>query len=297
MHPWLERAYAELSQRVVAGRLHHGLLFTGEPGSGYMAMQTALSTMILCTRVQAARPCGECHSCQLLQAGTHPDLQVLEKDNSIGIDKIRHAINKLNETSHISGRKVLVINDAHAMTEASANALLKTLEEPTAHTYLLLFSHEPQQLLPTVLSRCERHPLPQPTAEQSLAWLAAEGVDLPDGLLRTLYAREPLMLKRLSEDNLAPRVESLAEAMAVPLLDSLALTDEWLAHTEVFTRVLQHLVRSRLSSMSPRQFASAQQALVQLQRDISKTGVNKGLCMARAVDSLRALWHGSSQSA
>ncbi len=100
--------------------------------------------------------CGQCKSCQLHKAGNHPDLKVLNgKSESIGIDDIRLASDWLNKTAQISNAQVIIIEYAQNMTENAANALLKTLEEPTNNSFIILLNVGAKKLLPTIRSRCQ----------------------------------------------------------------------------------------------------------------------------------------------
>ena len=136
--PWLAERYQQLVQRFQTSKLHHGILLSGPQGVGKRELADAMMQAILCLHPSSGGPCGECQSCKLIEAGTHPDRYLLESDKQLGVDAIREAIGKLNTTAQIGRHKVLIIPAAERMTEAASNALLKTLEEPTDNTYLLL---------------------------------------------------------------------------------------------------------------------------------------------------------------
>ena len=120
--------------------------------------------------------CGECKSCRLLAAGTHPDFISLapeEPGKLIGVDAVRAFGAKLVLTAQLSGNRVGILDPADAMTINAANGLLKSLEEPPAGTYLILVSDFPARLLPTVRSRCQRIDLHTPASEIALQWLTS----------------------------------------------------------------------------------------------------------------------------
>jgi len=201
--PWLAEPLAQ------ALRTHrgHALLVHGAPGVGALAFALVMGQAWLCegtgpdAPAQRLRPCGRCGSCRLLQSHLHPDLTVLlpeilrrehswplpddktDGDDSkrkpsrqIRIDDVRLLIERCTRTSARGQGKVGLIHPADALNLQSANALLKTLEEPAAGTHLLLTTADPSALLPTVRSRCQLLRLPTPSAEQAVPWLQARGV-------------------------------------------------------------------------------------------------------------------------
>jgi DNA polymerase-3 subunit delta' len=116
----------------------------------------------------------------LLKAGSHPDNFVLEPeeaDKPIKVDQVRELVAFVVQTAQLGGRKVVLIEPVEAMNVNASNALLKSLEEPSGDTVLLLVSHQPSRLLPTIKSRCQQVACPQPSLAQSQAWLAGA---LPD---------------------------------------------------------------------------------------------------------------------
>ncbi|MDO9072759.1 MAG: DNA polymerase III subunit delta' [Rubrivivax sp.] len=196
--PWLA---APLAQALATHR-GHALLVHGAPGVGAMAFAFTLAQAWLCeAEGTPARPCGRCGSCRLIQSHVHPDLTVLlpetlrrehdwplpddrgDSDDSkrkpsrqIRIDEVRLLIERLTRTSARGRAKVALLHPADVLNTQSANALLKTLEEPAPGTRLLLTTSDPASLLPTVRSRCQLLHLTEPAADVALAWLQAQGV-------------------------------------------------------------------------------------------------------------------------
>lgn len=182
-YPWLRPSFEHLVSQHQAGRGHHALLVHGLPGLGDDALIYALSRWLMCQQPDGQKSCGQCRSCQLMQAGTHPDFYRLEPETgktSLGIDAVRDLSEKLYEHARLGGAKVVWIVQAAAMTEAAANALLKTLEEPPENTWFLLGTAEPEELLPTLRSRCFYWHIPAPDEAYGLAWLARESDAPPD---------------------------------------------------------------------------------------------------------------------
>ena len=166
----------------------HAVLLDGPRGIGKRALALNLARGLLCeTPAADGFACGACASCHYIAAGQHPDLQVIEPfvidedgeikaQDPIPVDRIRSLIDWVQLTSHRGRAKVAVIVPAESMNLAAANALLKTLEEPPASTFLMLVTHQPGRVPATLRSRCRRMPAPQPDATLALAWLSRQGV-------------------------------------------------------------------------------------------------------------------------
>tara|TARA_R110001606_G_scaffold21302_1_gene75229 strand:+ start:78854 stop:79822 length:969 start_codon:yes stop_codon:yes gene_type:complete len=159
------------------GRLPHALLLTGSAGIGKARLARSLAQTLLCQRPAGALPCGQCDACHLSAAGTHPDLQSLAPEGDsrvIKIDQVRRLVEFCSRTAQYNGARVALIAPAEALNRSAQNALLKTLEEPGEGMVLILISHQPSLLLPTVRSRCQRRSLPLPAAEPALRWLVPQ---------------------------------------------------------------------------------------------------------------------------
>ncbi len=161
-----ERARAVLRAAVTAGRLPHALLFAGPDGVGKRSVALALAAWAQC-EVGGDDACGSCAACRQVAAGTHPDVHVVgvpQGKKEIGVDRARD-VKRFVQLKPMRDRfKLAVIDDAHMLTVAAQNALLKTLEEPPERSCLILVANNPDALLPTVRSRCQRvlfAPLPR----------------------------------------------------------------------------------------------------------------------------------------
>ncbi len=176
-YPWQQGLWQQLAGR----RQHaHAYLLHGPRGIGKRALAERLMALLLCQRPEALDACGQCKGCLLLKAGSHPDNFVLEPDEAdkpIKIDQVRELVGFVVQTAQLGGRKVVLIEPVEAMNVNASNALLKSLEEPSGDTVLLLVSHQPSLLLPTIRSRCQQVGCPRPTLAQSSEWLASA---LPD---------------------------------------------------------------------------------------------------------------------
>lgn len=176
-YPWQDSLWQHLAGRP---RHAHAYLLHGPAGIGKRALAERLMARLLCQQPAGDDACGQCKSCFLLAAGTHPDNYVLEPeevDKAIRVDQVRDLVDFVVQTAQLGGRKVVLLEPAESMNLNAANALLKSLEEPSGDTVLLLISHQPSRLLPTIKSRCVQQACPLPGEAESLAWLARA---LPD---------------------------------------------------------------------------------------------------------------------
>lgn len=172
--PWHRDDMQRLLDQHRQGRLPHALLLAGAAGTGKYRLAQALAQALLCERPSTGVACGECDGCHLSAAGTHPDAHSLapESDSqAIKIDQVRRLVEFCSRTAHYNGARVALIAPAEALNRNAQNALLKTLEEPGEGLILLLVSHQPSLLLPTVRSRCQQRHLSLPAPTAALEWL------------------------------------------------------------------------------------------------------------------------------
>ena len=173
--PWHRQQWQSVIDRLQRGQFPHALLLHGAAGVGKALFAGRLARLLLCTADGiATRPCGSCCACHLTAAGSHPDLfelELLEGKKQLIIEQIRSLIDSISLTAYYGGYKVAIINPAGGMSVTSANALLKTLEEPPEATVLLLVVDRGRAVLPTIRSRCQRLMFPLPQREQALTWL------------------------------------------------------------------------------------------------------------------------------
>ncbi|MCH8500316.1 MAG: hypothetical protein LAT77_00230 [Aliidiomarina sp.] len=172
--PWLRRLWLQLLTSFKQQRLAHGLGFSDAAELGSEVLRLRLEQFLLCEQNQIRnQACGECKSCKLYLAGTHPDLIVLQPEGQkqIGVDAVRQAVQQVQKTAGQGGNKVISILSADQMSLQAANALLKTLEEPPQATYFCLYAKQYSQLLPTIRSRIASYPLPRPSVDELNDWL------------------------------------------------------------------------------------------------------------------------------
>lgn len=171
--PWTEPLWNRLAQQKQSGRLGHALLVVGQEGIGKRLLLREFAQKLLCSD-STIQPCGECPSCHLYVAGSHPDLLMVEPEETgkqIKIEQIRKVTDFVNTTPQKGGGKVILLGPSEAMNNNASNALLKSLEEPSGQVTLLLYSHQPSGLLATIKSRCQQYEMYPPTWAQGLEWL------------------------------------------------------------------------------------------------------------------------------
>ncbi len=203
LYPWQQRDWAQLQQ--MRERLPHAILLHGPEGTGKVAFAHAFAAALLCESPKASgEACGSCASCGWFAQYSHPDFRRLRPEaldaeeaeeaaeaaddgsgkkssgkapsKDIRIEQVRALASFMNVSTHRSGLRIVLLYPAEALNSASANALLKTLEEPPPDTLFLLVTHRIDRLLPTILSRCRKFAMATPDQASALAWLNAEGV-------------------------------------------------------------------------------------------------------------------------
>lgn len=207
--PWHDAQW----QRVLAARrqqrLGHALLLAGPRGVGKRMFAEGLAALLLCEDPPSDEPCGTCRSCVLSAAGPHPDFTVIEPEEGkqdIAVEAARALGAKLALYSHYGRAKVAMIAPAEALNMSSINALLKTVEEPSDKTCLLLIAASPLVLPATLRSRCQLLRFPRPTPAAALDWLSRRTPELnPQALGAALGA--PLNALSLAETGSLERYE------------------------------------------------------------------------------------------
>ncbi|MFR0688163.1 DNA polymerase III subunit delta' [Enterobacterales bacterium AE_CKDN230030158-1A_HGKHYDSX7] len=311
IYPWQQGLWQQLSSRP---RHAHAYLLHGPAGIGKRVLADNLVHLLLCQRPDGGKACGQCKACQLLAAGTHPDYFLLEPEEPekpIRVDQVRELVQFVVQTAQLGGRKVVLLEPAEAMNLNAANALLKSLEEPSGDTVLLLISHQPSRLLPTIKSRCVQQACPQPTAEQARAWLAGtlpeESTEALDELL-VLAGGSPLTalrlqgqgvreqraqvvegVKKLLKQQVAPgQLAETWNAIPLPLLFDwfcdwalltlryqLARDEEGLGLADM-RKVVQYLAEK---STQPKVLAMQDWLLLQRQKVLNKANLNRALLL------------------
>ncbi|MGH1461742.1 MAG: DNA polymerase III subunit delta' [Neptuniibacter sp.] len=175
-YSWFNESFQHLVNLHSKQRLPHALLLHGMQGIGKAGFAKSFAQYLLCQSPISGKVCGHCKACELNSAGTHPDLFLIspeEKGKQLKVDQVRALGEFIYNTAQQGGYRVVIIDPADSMNIASANALLKMLEEPGAETLLLLLTSKMGQILPTIKSRCQHVDCPSPSEEEAIAWLQA----------------------------------------------------------------------------------------------------------------------------
>lgn len=214
IYPWQEGLWHNLNQG--RQKLHHAFLMHGRSGIGKYDFALSFSKALLCpNKNHTGHACNECSSCRWFGDESHPDFRLIspeqesssdeetvtakktKKKTQISVAQIRELSDFLSLSSHqTSGLRIILINPAESLNLASANALLKMLEEPAPGVIFILIAHQLQRLLPTIISRCQKINMPVPDEAQASAWLNLKGVQNPAQQLAYL---EGSPIKVLSE--------------------------------------------------------------------------------------------------
>lgn len=234
--PWMHEHWVRLCRARQAKRLPHALLLAGVAGIGKGLFAEALTAALLCPYPNAdGVACGRCEDCQLLRYGTHPDRIRLAPDpdgksQEIRVDAVRDMIEGEARSAHRGQCKVILIEPADQLNRAAANSLLKTLEEPSSQTVMILVSAEPNRLPATIRSRCQCLTMPLPTEAEALAWLSPRVGEADPRQLLQLASGAPVRALAYRDGDLgAQREERFAgfEAVLRGVRDPIAEAGAW----------------------------------------------------------------------
>ena len=232
-YPWQDSLWQQMAGRAQHA---HAYLLHGPAGIGKRALAERLMASLLCKQPVGLEACGSCKSCSLLAAGSHPDNYILEPeeaDKAIKVDQVRELVNFVVQTAQLGGRKVVLVEPVESMNVNAANALLKSLEEPSGNTILLLVSHQSSRLLPTIRSRCVQQACPLPSEAMSLEWLAKALPECSDAQrieLLTLAAGSPLAAVKLQAQGVREQRAAVVEGVKKLLkreISATQLAESW----------------------------------------------------------------------
>ncbi len=254
--PWQQSAWQHCLDMIQQQRLPHALLLTGSEGMGLLDFALFLSQRILCLQPdEAGNSCQKCQSCQLFLAGSHPDMFMVEPEEEgkqIKVAQVRELVEFVSLKSFSNKNKIAIISPADAMNRATANALLKTLEEPPEQSKLILISHRPERLPVTIRSRCQVITFKPDTGDETLQWLQQEhpDTDYPLPLLLKL-ANGPMNVARLLDEDIFQHRDKLLTDIMNKQSDPVKLAAQWesLGCEKVIfwlMRIYQDLVRLKL---------------------------------------------------
>jgi DNA polymerase-3 subunit delta' len=258
-YPWQQHQREYFNRLYKQKRIPHAILITGVEGLGQRDYTDWLVAAIHCeNNTDAETTCGQCHNCQLLASGHHPDHIVIspeETGKQLKIEQIRALKEKQNLTSHISQAKTVIIEPADAMTISAYNSLLKLLEEPSNETTLILLSHKPEKLPITILSRCQRISLSVPAEEDACNWLINQGYRNEDiKPLLGLCKGAPLSTQALLDSGYSETLSSIKADFKQLILNKanpIVIAESWKNHDlELVFNYLQSLIKQSLVKFS-----------------------------------------------
>lgn len=258
-YPWLESLWQGLMQRKEEGRLPHALLFTGPAGLGKQQLAIGLARSILCENPgDGGAACGHCRSCQLFSVGNHPDYFVIEPEEgkkSIAVDQIRQLDSFQALKGHYGRGKVILITPADWMNANAANALLKTLEEPTPGTVLILSTDRPMALLATIRSRCQSVAFQPVAPGVAIQWLNEQLTEPADEQsLLAIAGGSPLVALKWANEGYLERHEKLFKQLEQISkgAEPVSLASEWVDKSDHYALIwlygwLSDMVRLKMN--------------------------------------------------
>ena len=281
-YPWLEEAESAFARRLESGRLAHAVLLEGPRRTGKMELARRIMAGVLCNE-DVYPACGQCRSCQLLESGAHPDGHVMTFEenpntgklrNEIVVDQVRRLTAALALTSTFSRRKAALIHPVEAMNVHTANALLKTLEEPPGDTVILLVSHDPARLPATIRSRCQKLSVRLPSRDLAQRWLGQHSDAPPERAALALEAAagSPLSALDLLEDGGVDAYEVTHNMLDAVLLGNMAPAEASSAVEDVdpvrlWSWISLRAARATRSAVSSRRTAARSLSELQRQAD------------------------------
>jgi DNA polymerase-3 subunit delta' len=311
LYPWQTESWQALQG--LRARLPHALLLKGAQGIGKLDLALNFARSLLCENPNPdGTACNVCGSCHWFEQDSHPDFRLIQPDalaaaedgddkpsgkkpsREISVDQIRDLSSFANLSAHCGGYRIVLIHPTEAMNNNAANSLLKTLEEPTDKLLFLLVTHKPQQLLPTILSRCLSFTVHTPTREVGSAWLFQQGVKNPEqALAQTGFAPLQALNWAESGEGAEERCILLAAIRQPAKLDALALADSLQRSAPVFViHCLQqwcHDLTSAKLAGSVRYFPEQTAEIVKLANGVSSAALLR--FQKELLEARRAAFH------
>src|SRR3954469_22307233 len=222
-----EHVARTLKKAIDSGRIAHAYLFCGTRGTGKTSTARILAKCLNCESADkpTSKSCGKCESCKAIARGDDIDVIEIDAASNTGVDNGRDLISNSQFHPARSRFKVYIIDEVHGLSKDAFNALLKVLEEPPGHVKFILATTEPEKVLPTILSRCQRYDFRNiPTREIA-------------GHLRDICKREKI---KADDDALL----LVAKAGAGSMRDSLSLLDRLLSigEKQLTVDMIEHLL-------------------------------------------------------
>ena len=266
--PWQQPLLQQALDLQRANRLPHAVLMETPSDLGMEASARYLAMLLLCDQPKETTLCGTCEACRMMAAGTYADFSMVtlmtdEKTKKISknikIEQIRHLIHELSLTRKYDRLKIALIFPADLMSPASANALLKTLEEPSPGVLLILVTHSPGRIPVTLRSRCQHWKIDPPTMAQARAWL--EQHELDSETIETCLqhaAGDPLLALELQQQDFATAVDEFKRNLAAYLRSQQGVSELSRSLAQTDPALSRRLVDMTLNAYSSRALGAIQ---------------------------------------
>ena len=256
LYNWQKETWQRILNR--KDNLPHALLLQGRTGIGKFTFAKLLAKGLLCeSPLEDGLPCGQCAACGWFEQMNHPDYRLIESEalsqasssndekqesaadsdepksaskkasSQIKVSQVRDLLDFVNLSTHRSGMRIIVVHPAESLNINTANALLKILEEPPAHTLFILITHQPQRLLPTIRSRCQKLDMPLPEKSLAIDWLSEQGVGDPALCLAQAGGAPLAALELSSESYQQSRKAFVSEMSELKNFDPLAVAERY----------------------------------------------------------------------
>ncbi|MDH3761947.1 MAG: hypothetical protein OEU50_13275 [Gammaproteobacteria bacterium] len=232
--PWQANILQRALELKAQQRMPHAVMIDSASDQDMSALIWHLSMLLLCDTPRELSPCGSCEACRMMQAETYsdfslvtlmPDEKTKKISKNIKIEQIRNLIHEVSLTHQYDRLKIAAIYPAEAMSKASANALLKTLEEPASRVLILLMTHNRGRIPITLRSRCQSWSIDPPTREQALQWLDDKGLSTKDSERYLEFASgDPLLATNLQQHDYAALVDQFKSRFSLFLRSELSAT-------------------------------------------------------------------------
>lgn len=233
LQPRLTKHFAKLAE---SKRLAHAYLFSGPKGAGKNALAHWIAKAVFCKQKKDGYPCLQCNECRRIEQDMQPDVVVIKPDgNSIKVDQIRYLRSEFVKSGVESNRKLFIIENTEKMTVSAANSLLKFLEEPSGDVTAILLTDSVNQILPTIVSRCQIVELSSPTLKKMVASLVEKGVTKPKAnLLAHLTNSQKEALELANDPDFNKLLTDLWEWF------SQVLRNDWRSFVNVQTKLMPY---------------------------------------------------------
>lgn len=260
VYPWLDSNWQQFCRQKEQARLPHAVLLSSVAGLGKNKFAQNMIASIHCDAFSERKNCGECHSCHLLAANSHPDHLTVspeEEGKQIKIDQIRQLKEKHVLTPTIGQWKTVIISPAEKMNINSFNSLLKMLEEPQQNTLIILVTDKLHSIPVTIRSRCQNIQFVTPNRNVAQLWIEKNGNPDPAvniQSLLTLFKGAPLAVLKAIEEDVDGQIQQIEQdflALLKGQVNPIELTDSWKQYDPlIIFNQLQYVIKNRIINLT-----------------------------------------------